>query len=332
MSTPNMLTNDWFISAIVNDGTVSQCLNMVVTELDRKQRFVQKLKEKIGEKSGGNIDAITEISARILTLENTLKFRLSILSPDRRGAWFRTSASTATGPFAGTVLPDAVFSNYDENRTNKIRAGLVDCWNKRNLLSYPFKASESCLWKILLSINFELHSIGDLGEWARLEALPEELAGDFESRALKAFLSNVKMEYLAARQRLVNAYDVLLDASDRFWAGARSFKSSSGDASGKSGAHEDMYDGHRAAEKMRQDFRSRRSSTTIKRPVGKSAQDIEALVFMGFEDFPDSESLKQRYHSLALEMHPDRQGGNEARFKLLAKSYKHLAMFCAHHP
>jgi DnaJ-class molecular chaperone len=45
---------------------------------------------------------------------------------------------------------------------------------------------------------------------------------------------------------------------------------------------------------------------------------------MGFDDFPEAEVLRQRYHALALEMHPDREGGNEARFKLLAKSYKHL--------
>jgi len=45
---------------------------------------------------------------------------------------------------------------------------------------------------------------------------------------------------------------------------------------------------------------------------------------MGFDEFPDVEMLRQRYHALAMTMHPDREGGNEARFKLLAKSYKHL--------
>jgi DnaJ-class molecular chaperone len=54
----------------------------------------------------------------------------------------------------------------------------------------------------------------------------------------------------------------------------------------------------------------------------------EALRFMGFDDFPTTDSLKQRYHMLALDMHPDRQGGNELKFKLLAKSYKHLSQVC----
>ena len=43
------------------------------------------------------------------------------------------------------------------------------------------------------------------------------------------------------------------------------------------------------------------------------------------DDFPTVAQLRQRYHALALEMHPDRQGGNEARFKMLAKCYRHLS-------
>ncbi|MEI6397278.1 MAG: J domain-containing protein [Pseudomonadota bacterium] len=313
-------SHDWFISAIVKDGTVGTCLGEVLTEVRRKERFVAKLHEKISERGASGADAISEISARIRVLENTLKFRLSILSPERRGAWFRANVATASGPFSGTVLPDPVFSQYDETKTNKVRVALIECWTLGNLIAYPMKSTESCLWKILLSLNFELQSLGNLGEWPRLERLPEDLPDDLGSRSLKAFLSNVALEYQSARERLKNAYVTLLDASDGFWARAKARRvdADRGEA----------YDGFTAAESMREEFRKRRAAPTIKRPIGKSTHDIEALRFMGFDDFPTADLLKQRYHTLALDMHPDRQSGNESRFKLLAKSYKHLSRVC----
>jgi len=324
MSISNSTTNDWFLSAIIKDGSVGNCLAEVLSELKRKESFIGRLSERISEKTSGGVDCISDLALRISTLENTLKFRLSILSPNRRGAWFRVSASTASGPFAGSLLPDPIFSPYDEKNTAKIKAGLADCWRNHNLLSYPLKASESCLWKTLLNLNFELRKLGDMEPWPRLERLPEELPSELESRSLRAFLTNVRSEYLAATQRLDICHGLLWEASERFWQEARAYQSASNDPF----SGDDIYEGHRTAEKMRQEFRSRRSTPTINRPLGKSVQDLEALTFMGFEDFPDAEALKHRYHSLAMEMHPDREGGNEARFKLLAKSYRHLTRHC----
>jgi hypothetical protein len=312
--------HDWFLSAIVKDGSVGTCLGEVLAEVRRKERFVAKLHEKISEREAAGADAISEISARIRILENTLKFRLSVLSPERRGSWFRPNVATASGPFSGSVLSDPVFCQYDETKTNKVRVALVECWSRKNLVAYPMKATESSLWKILLTLNFELHAIGDLGEWPRLERLPEDLPEDFASRSLRAFLSNVAFEYLEARERLKNAYETLLEASDSFWSRAKTRRVDP--------EHGETYDGYTAAESMREEFRKRRAAPTIKRPIGKSIHDIEALRFMGFDDFPNTEALKQRYHTLALDMHPDRQGGNESKFKLLAKSYKHLSRVC----
>jgi hypothetical protein len=314
------LAYDWFISAVIKDGSVGDCLAEVVGELRRKERFVQRLSEKISEQDGSHSDALSRICTRVRILDSTLKFRVSVLNPDRRGAWFRTSAATASGPFVSAILPDAVFSQYDESKTKKIRAGLNECWQQRNLVSYPLKATESCLWKILLTLNYELERLGDLGEWPRIETLPEALPVDFESRSLRAFLSNVKAEYMTAREYLKHSHMILLEASERFWAGAPRPKIPAG--------RDDAYEGQTEAENLRQGFRDRRATPTIKRPMGKSLMDVESLKFMGFEDFPTSEHLKQRYHSLAMDMHPDRLGGNEARFKQLAKCYKHLVRFC----
>ncbi len=320
---------DWFVSAIVKDGTVGRCLAEVVYELKRKERFVHALSAKISERKNSTFDAVTEISSRISILENTVKFRLSILSPERRGSWFRTSATTASGPFSESILTEPIFSVFDESKTIDVRNGLVGCWQKRNLIDFPLKATDSCVWKILLSLNFELWTLGDLGEWPRLETLPDALPLDLDSRSLRAFLTNVKTEYLAARQRLDKVYEVLLNASDKFFAKCVAAPQATKSASKNSFNVNGNYDGYTVAENVREEFKKRRTTPTIRRPIGKSAQDLEALRFMGFSDFPTEDDLKQRYHRLALEMHPDREGGNESRFKLLAKSYKHLRRVCS---
>jgi hypothetical protein len=324
VTTTVVKNTDWFVSAIVADGSVGFCLAQVINELTQKEQFVATLKRKLSEQPGHSHDALTDLSNRLRVLENTTKLRLSILSPERRGAWFRSSASTAPGPFREALLSEPVFSMYDTGQTSRIRSGLLDCWQRKSLLNYPLKATETCLWKTLLSLNFELHNLGDFSPWPRLERLPEDLPRDFDSRSLQAFLTNVRAEYLSVLSRMVGVYDALLKASERFWAGSLPRVPAAKNSV-------DQSDGIRAAESMRDGFRKRRAQNptpTIKRPIGKSAQDFEALRFMGFDDFPSSEDLKQRYHSMALVLHPDRDGGSDVKFKLLSKSYKHLARIC----
>ena len=318
MPSTNPAICDWFLSAILKDGSVGESLQEVERELRDKLLFVETLRHQIGEAAPSKVDTISEISARITTLENTLKFRLSILNPVRKGAWFRPSVSTSAGPFGVHLLEEPVFALFDERSVDRVKHGLMKCWKARNLVDYPLKATETCLWKTLLSLNFELHAAGNLGRWPRLDKLPEELPPEFESRSLRAFLVNVKAEYMTAAQRLDDCYDSLFRASARFWLAMTSSMRN------EAVYDDEQYDGHRTAEKLRQEFRSRRGSPTLKRPMGKSTQDIEALSFMGFDDFPELEALRQRYHSLARDMHPDREGGSEARFKLLAKCYRHL--------
>jgi hypothetical protein len=314
--------SDWFVQAILTDGNVEKCLNQVIGDLQSKEKFVLKLKLKLGEKTDLAPDKLSDLSARVKILENTIKFRVGILSYERRAPWFRSCAVTATGPFSGSVLPDPIFAPYDESLTPQIRSGLMECWIRKNLLNYPLKATESCIWKILLVLNSEWWNLGDLQDWPRLERLPDELPQNLESRSLRAFLLNVKSEYLNVHERLKSCYQMLFDASVPFWDAAplaRRTRASEGS--------EDQ--SYRVAENMRAEFKRRRANTpTLKRPTVKTGQDLEALRFMGFDDFPDQELLKQRYHVLAREMHPDRDGGNESKFKMLSKCYKHLSKFC----
>lgn len=305
---------DWFIAAIEADGSVTQCLTAVVNELEYRSRFTIALQQAIGERTPGGIDNVSDIGQRIKVLENTLRFRLSILSPERKGAWFRSGA-TMGGPFSGTLLNEPVFSAYDEAKHAHMRKGISLCWEKRNLLDFPFRATDHSLWKVLLSLNFELETLDRFSpHFSRLSELPETLPPTLESRSLRAFLVNVRAEIVSHRARLTQCYHQLYEASERFWLYHASASSRKFD------------DDDNPAHQFRSSFKQRRSTTP--RPSLKTASDLEALKFMGFVDYPSGEDLKQRYHSLAMEMHPDRPSGNEQRFKLLNRSYKHLVKVC----
>lgn len=312
-----LANRDWFVAAIQTDGSVMNCLAAVLTELEYRARFTKALQLAIGERAPGGIDTVSDVGQRIKILENTLRFRLSILNPERKGAWFRVG-SPMGGPFSGTLLNEAVFSAYDEGQHGRMRKGISNCWQKRSLIDYPFRATDPSLWKVLLSLNFELEALDRFSlEFPRLSELPDQLPSLLESRSLRAFLLNVRAEIVSHRVRLTQCYNQLFEASERFWqhhATAASRKSE--------GADRDDPIHH-----FRSSFKQRRTPTTP-RPSFKTSSDLEALKFMGFADYPSTDDLKQRYHSLALEMHPDRPSGNEQRFKLLNRSYKHLAKIC----
>lgn len=318
-STPSLLdtksqTTDWFIPAIQSNGSVGESLSAVLELLDEKRRFLNGLIASIAEKSPGAMDAVSDIGQRIRLLDNTLRFRLTILSPERKGAWFRPATAT-TGPFKENLMPEPVFSAYNDDFYGRVRSGFSLCWEKRNLVDYPLSAKDPSLWKVLLSLNFELERIETLETgFPKLSELPIMLPAHLESRSLRAFLTNVRAEILSHRSRLADCYKMLLDASDRYW---RFHATTASQKTTKSAGPN-----HEKAP-----LRDRRSPTTPRNRF-KNSSDIEALKFMGFADYPKSDDLKQRYHSLALTMHPDRPTGNEQRFKMLTKSYKHLSKVC----
>ncbi|MCX6116587.1 MAG: hypothetical protein NT027_03530 [Proteobacteria bacterium] len=302
MSQPH--NQDWFIKAVLN-------------ELKLKTDFVISLKMALGEKDKNRPDSISEIGTRLKTLENTLKFRLSILSPDRKGAWFRAASATSS-PFKESMYTESVLSIYDDDKVAFVRKGLINCWNSKSLLSYPLKSSDQCLWKILLTINFELNQIDNFSpNQPPLTSLPECLPPSLESRSLRAFMSNVKAELITHQQKLATCYASLLSSSEKFWQRqALDFTSKPNSRTTKDSWQQFN---------QQDDFQySSRKSSTLHRPKLKNSADLEALKFMGFSDFPDFGQLKQKYHQMALEMHPDRPMGNELRFKLLNRCYKHL--------
>jgi hypothetical protein len=312
---PETGTRDWFLAAIEARGSVAQCLGAVLRELETRTQFVEVVQKSLDE-SGTGADRVTLLGQRIKSLENTLRFRLGILRPERPGAWFRAPAATSTGPFASTLLAEPVFSFYKPMDVDQVRRGLRNSWERRSIQSLPFESGEPCLWRTLIQLAEEFERINKLPapfESFTLKSLPQGLPPVLESRALRAFLINVSAELQDAEKRLTNCHGDLMQASEKLWDYQK-------EQSKYTFRRERERDRSGPADDVRAEFKRRRQSA---RPL-RSFRDSEALRFMGFDDLPSFELLKSRYINLAKQFHPDRHGGDEAKFKLLTKAYSHL--------
>jgi hypothetical protein len=250
-----------------------------------------------------------------------LRFRLGILRPERPGAWFRAPAATSTGPFASAVIEAPVFALYDPSETEAVSKQLLDLWHARAAGPLPFKEATPNLWGSLLELNAAWTALVKVPEpfaHLSLAELPDGLPKAIDSRALRAFLLNVRSEVLSTRARLDQAFDELRRASERFWTyqieQERRFR-------GRHGGTERPRV-NPTADSVREEFKRRRQTTAVLPPL--SSGDREAMRFMGFDDVPTSDALRQRYLSMAKRLHPDREGGSDTAFKMLSSAYSHL--------
>jgi len=306
-------TDDWFAPVIAVSGSVSKCLNSVLSDLDAKSKFVQNLKAKIGDVSEGGLDHLTSLNQSIKILESTLRFRISLLQPDRKGSWFRSSVAS-TGPFSAAILHDPVFENYPDEKVSEIKQKLLSCWAQGNLVQFPFKSKT--IWGILLTYRTNLADINRIEsgpDGLTIENCLEKIPEVLESRYLRAFLMNVRAEYFLTKEKLDDCYAKLLSLSEKFWETQLEEK--------KKSIKQQAKEYENPAKKIREDFRKRREQP---RTVIRTTADLEALRFMGFDNYPDMDELKRKYIHLAKAMHPDRNGGEDSDFKTLTKSYEHL--------
>lgn len=312
---------DWFLPAIESNGTVAECLGAVLSELEQRAGFITVLKLALSGKNPKGVDAITELAQKIKGLENTLRFRLGILRPERAAAWFRAPAATSTGPFSSTLIEEPVFAPYDPADVERVRVGLSDCFRLRTTESLPFKDQSGCLWKTLLGYAEDLAAICKLAgpfEGLDLAELPDNLPPGLESRALRAFLINVRTEVLASRERLEACYKQLWETSEKLWTHQLEELKQKRAKEGQ----ERPRVKNSAADSMREELKKRRAEGTLK-PLLTPA-DLDAMKFMGFEELPTNEMLRHRYLAMAKRLHPDRQGGSDYAFKILSTAYAHL--------
>jgi hypothetical protein len=311
------LPRDWFLPAIESDAGVGGCLDAVIDELTSRAQFVHQIRQNLDQKLPGGSDTITSLSQKLRSLENTLRFRLGILRPERPQAWFRAPAVTTTGPFSSSVINEPVFCAYDPAEIDKLQAELKRCWETSSNKVYTFQDSGSCLWRTLLALKWEHELICRLKapfEDLRLDVLPDHLPAKFESRALRAFLLNVRTEILAIRTRLDACFQQLTECSVRFWDYQKKHMPETEPAYARRGQT------NQAADSVREELRRRRAQQAQFLTPG----DINALKFMGFREMPNPSELRQRYIELAKKLHPDRFGGEDQSFKQLSHSYNHL--------
>jgi hypothetical protein len=308
--------SDWFLSAIHAIGSVGDSLDHVLSELDNRTTFLRSVKEKL-VKSSTRQDNLTFLAQRARTLENTLKVRLGILNPEREVSWFRISPSQAGGPFSSPLLSESVFFPYASAEWETVRTRVMNCWKNQQLYVSNGTDSGQCLWSMLLTLNKEFADLGRLpGNYAGLNfnQLPDGLPDILESRSLRAFLLNVRNEFYAVRKRLDSAYDVLLAASEKFWA-----------EQAKSAAKTRTEVRNDQADDMREEFKRRRQSGREHGIRKGEIERKESLKFMGFEKDPGDGEIRRRYLEMAKSLHPDRQGGDEVAFKTLTVAYSQLS-------
>ncbi len=323
-------TDDWFIPAILSEGTVDSCLSAVLSDLNLRASFTQALKTCFSGRAshhGKSIDSVTLIGEQARRLEKTLSFRLGLLRPERAAAWFRPIICGNMGPLMAEAIPDPIFSPYLEHSfsmsatVDNIVQGFSKCWNSRTMSFFPLQSDQPSLWKMLLSLNAELEAAVKLPapfEGLRLDVLPEGLPQKLESKLLKSFLLNVKREVLSTRKLLDECFERLWKVSESLWLHQKR-------------ADREVKKTQETADSVRQEFKKRRRagayqfrhgghSGTISSPMF----DLDALQFMGFNEYPSIETLRQRYLLMAKKLHPDRDGGSEEAFKMLNKVYRHL--------
>ncbi|MBM4251637.1 MAG: J domain-containing protein [Deltaproteobacteria bacterium] len=310
------LVNDWFLTAIVHDGPVASCLDAVIAELDSRRMFVDTIRKSLSGETL-QVDAVTDLSQRIRALENTLRFRLPMLTVERPSAWFRAPAATTTGPFQAALLSEPVFAPYDGALVSQVEQALVKSWQMRDASSLPFAEDQPCLWTTLLRHNARLEQICKLPVpfvGLRLDELPDGLPTELQCRSVCSFLTNVRGELIAARERLSNCYQQLRECSLRLWLVQR-----------REAMEQDVrrQRSQRGAQDIRDEFRRRRSQASTAAPLLAPA-DLEALRFMGFAALPAPGDLRQRYIAMAKKLHPDLQGGDDQGFKLLVNAYNRL--------
>ncbi len=300
---------DWFLPAITSPGNLADCLDAASNLLDEKLAFVLQMKTKLWDPKAPDMDALSRLANLSKDLERTLRFRLGLLDPTRQAPWFRRSVRSDFGPFKAKALMDPVFLNYPSDQHHALAKRLETAFKKSLSSRGLFSTPGQCLWTYLLDRKSELQSLGifKLGQTeVSLKILPDQLPPWLETPSLKAFLRNVRIEYLAVEKTLDTCFEQLWSASTQFWnAKPRSQPRSTWEA-------KPSFD--EAPEKPKQK----------EKKYYLSFDEMAALRFMGFDETPDLSSLKSRFRELAKKMHPD-VGGNNDSFRHLNHSFETLS-------
>lgn len=328
MTTPSQ-GRDWFIGAIEANGSVRQCLQTLIGELDLKKSVVCSLINNLHSNDQSRTDDLTTLHNQCRQFQQTLSVRLSLLSPERETPWFRKSATHAVGPFTGSIFQDPVFFPYDLDHSTEVERSLVEAYEKSLLPPTAiwskegqklFDRGDHCLWTRLLYYKkrFKSHCLleiapppSSLSTKTPLFILNLENIDDstplpyvLESRPLRAFLLNIHNELRTIKGILDQNFHLLYESSGSFWAKQKNRPPKAN--------FDPSY------------FFSKESNSFPSKPLGLLPRERDSLKFMGFNELPNAAELRKKYRELAKKLHPDVQQGQDHSFKKLVESYKIL--------
>jgi len=327
-------SQDWFLPAMSRERPLRDCLQNVQRLGEQRLSFVRALSTNLCAYAGKSGDSLTELRRRLKEFEDTLSFRLPLLSAERSGAWFRAFNSHGVGPFPPALLTEPVMAPHPASSIPELRRALQKAFATRRVGVLPFSPATPSLWLHLLSLNQALEQVivlpppyADL----RLDTAEAALAPELASDMLLSFLREVAASANAARATLDGLFGMLWESSCAFWRhyGAEAALPRSAAATSRpqrrqpSPAHDKAQDFRDKAQDMRSQFRERRRTLGPKPPYNLS--DLTALRCMELETMPSRPQLRQRYLELARRLHPDLEGGNEDGFKALGRAYSHLS-------
>lgn len=315
---------DWFLPGINPGETLESGLKSVISQEQDKLNLVQALFRSLCAQRGTSADSISELRRQIQQLAKTLDYRLPLLSPDRRGAWFRDNAGVGHGPVSDvTLLPLPVFPLFEAAAIPQLRKALMDSWQERSLLPLPVADERPSLWGMLLALNHQWRIQAQLevaGSSYSLLTLPSHLPPAILTPALRIFLHHVKSALLAAQQDLDGCHQRLWKASTTLFGAM--MRDASRQRSSEWDGHSTPQDAYAAyqrhADDIRSRFRERRGAGAYAHP------ETQALSFLGFQQRPGADALRKRYREMARQFHPDSPQGNEESFKELNRHYHFL--------
>lgn len=306
--------NDWFAPAVLEQGSVSHCLEAVESFAMERIDLIKQIKTSLVSPTDTKTDRLTLFGRRVATIQQTIKSRCEILRVENTQAWFRVPVVTTTGPFQKEGLRLSVFGKYNLNDCTLVSKSIKKAWYEKNADVLLFDGA-NCLWGELIRSKKMFYDIIELNgkyDGFTLLDLVDKVDESHMTDSFRAFLNNVSKEVSRVSTALEATYDVLWAASEKFWV-------YQGEAQKK--LDEEIYTDE--ASRIREAFKKRREGASRTRQTTAVSSERKALKLMGLAVVPSADELKKKYRELARVLHPD-AGGDEARFKDLTEAYQLL--------
>ena len=296
------LKSDWFCGAY-EQKSVDSGLKLVESTTRQRLVFVESLRKSLKGSSSGE-DSISELIAKTEKFQKTLELRLPLLDYKRKDSWLREYTNNMSQAFFSTEISShPVFLSFKLENSKALLRQIYLAWdNKKSHLASLFNVGD-CLLLDLLRLNETWHHIDSFSELfpsLKLSQYDGKVNSFVDSKALDAYLLNVRKHLLMARKDIDSSFEYFMDHAHPFLKHQIKLSREFEESRSKFYKHNDDFS---------------KGSTPYEK----------AMKFMGFTRQPQKEELKKAYRLLAKKYHPDCPGGSAEMFKLLSESFQQIA-------